>query len=59
MRMYKWRIVTKDAWGYEYDPSNLRLGDAGGQSIGSAKECQHDIDKGILMTHIMAQYTVT
>ena len=37
----------------------LGLCDAGGQSIGSAKEHQHDKDKGILKTHIMAQYTVT
>ncbi len=59
MRMHKWCIVAKDAWGYEYDPSNLRLCDTGGQSIGSAKERQRDKDKGILTTHITAQYTVT
>jgi hypothetical protein len=57
MGIYKWHIVTKDAWGYGYDPSNPRLCDAGGQSVGSAKEIQRD--KGILKTHIMAQYTVT
>jgi hypothetical protein len=33
--------------------------DAGGQSIGSAKEHQRDKDKGILKTHITAQYTVS
>ncbi len=36
--------------------NNLRFCDAGGQSIGSAKE--HQPDKGILKTHITAQYTV-
>jgi hypothetical protein len=59
MRMHKGHIVTKDACGYGYDPSNLRLFDAGGQSIGSAKEHQRDKDRGILKIHITAQYTVT
>ena len=59
MRMHKLHIVTKDACGYGYDPINLRLCDAGGQSIGSAKYHQRDKDKGILKIYIMAQHIVT
>ena len=50
-------LSPEDTWGYGYDPSNLMLCDAGGQSIGSAKN--HQRDKGILKTHNTAQYTVT
>ncbi len=61
---YAWGCISdilspENAWGYGYDPSNLRLCDAGGQSIGSAKEHPRDKDKGILMTHITAQHIVT
>jgi hypothetical protein len=59
---YAWGCISdilspEDNWGYGFDPSNLRLCDAGGQSIGFAKKHQHD--KGILKTHITAQHTVT